>query len=125
MIDSLWVLVVCGIAWFATGNMLDDEQRITLMSVLSSFLWLVSSVVGWSLWGATPGKLLLGLRVFPAGGNSPGVGFAKGLLRVVGYMLSSLTAGVGFLMAAFTKDKRGLHDMIAGTLVGRLKKPAS
>lgn len=125
LVDGLWVLVVCGLAWFATGSVLDDEQRMTMVTVLSSFLWLASSVVGWSLWGATPGKLLLGLRVFPAGGNSPGVGFPKGLLRALGYMLSSLTAGVGFLMAAFTKDKRALHDMIAGTLVGRLKKPAA
>ena len=27
--------------------------------------------------------------------------------------------GVGFLLVAFSKDKRGLHDLIAGTAVGR------
>jgi uncharacterized RDD family membrane protein YckC len=33
--------------------------------------------------------------------------------------LSAMALGVGFLMVAFTDRKRGLHDMIAGTLVVR------
>jgi uncharacterized RDD family membrane protein YckC len=32
-------------------------------------------------------------------------------------MLSGLILGIGFLMAAFTERKQGLHDMIAGTYV--------
>jgi uncharacterized RDD family membrane protein YckC len=32
-------------------------------------------------------------------------------------MISSPICGIGFIMAAFTERKQGLHDMIAGTLV--------
>ncbi|MCW8344273.1 RDD family protein, partial [Stenotrophomonas sp. SG1] len=32
-------------------------------------------------------------------------------------LLSSFTLGIGFLMAAFTERKQGLHDMICDTLV--------
>jgi uncharacterized RDD family membrane protein YckC len=43
--------------------------------------------------------------------------FAHGILRVPGRVLSALIFGAGFIMAAFTERKRGLHDMIAGTYV--------
>ncbi|HKI85113.1 MAG TPA: RDD family protein, partial [Thermoanaerobaculia bacterium] len=37
--------------------------------------------------------------------------------RLVGYFVSGLIFGLGFLMIAFEASKRGLHDMIAGTYV--------
>ena len=41
------------------------------------------------------------------------------LVRMGGYLISALILGIGFLMIAFSADKRGLHDRIAGTYVGR------
>ena len=46
---------------------------------------------------------------------SPG----KAIQRQVGFALSILTAGLGFLVAAVRADKRALHDLIAGTRVER------
>jgi uncharacterized RDD family membrane protein YckC len=65
---------------------------------------------------ATAGQRICALRVIDAidGGR---VSFMRGLLRVLGMMLSGLVLGIGFLMAAFTERKQGLHDMIAGTYV--------
>ena len=65
---------------------------------------------------ATVGQRICALRVIDAidGGR---VSFMRGLLRVLGMMLSGLILGIGFLMAAFTERKQGLHDMIAGTYV--------
>ena len=65
---------------------------------------------------ATAGQRICALRVIDAidGGR---VSFMRGLLRVLGMMLSGLILGIGFLMAAFTERKQGLHDMIAGTYV--------
>jgi uncharacterized RDD family membrane protein YckC len=37
--------------------------------------------------------------------------------RYFAKFISALILGIGFLMVAFTERKRGLHDMIAGTLV--------
>jgi uncharacterized RDD family membrane protein YckC len=49
--------------------------------------------------------------------NSGRVGIGHSLVRYVGYIISSLLLGLGFLMVAFHKTKLGLHDLIAGTEV--------
>jgi uncharacterized RDD family membrane protein YckC len=41
------------------------------------------------------------------------------LRHFVGYPLSFVTFGIGFLLATVTVHARGLHDMIAGTVVVR------
>jgi len=124
LLDGLLVALICGGIFLATGSVLDDEQRIQLVGVVWFGLDLAMRFVGWSIWGTTPGKRLLGLHVFPAGSQRPGIGFGKGLLRCLGYWASGATLGVGFLMVAFTNGKRGLHDMIAGTTVGKTTRAA-
>lgn len=70
-----------------------------------------------SVWAATIGKSVFGLRVLrPDGGK---VGFGRALARWACYLLSIITLGIGFLMIAFRKDKRGLHDLICDTMVIR------
>jgi uncharacterized RDD family membrane protein YckC len=72
--------------------------------------------------GATPGKMIFGLRVVDTetGGN---IGYGKTFLRqYVGAFLCVLTLGIGYLMVAFRSDKRGLHDMVAGTRVIRVSR---
>ena len=39
------------------------------------------------------------------------------LRETVGKWISALILGIGFIMVAFHKEKRGLHDLIAGTWV--------
>ena len=68
--------------------------------------------------GRTVGKWATGLRVETASGEP--LGFGRALLRhTAGYLLSLLTLGVGFLVAAFSRDGRALHDLVAGTVVVR------
>ena len=70
------------------------------------------------LTGKTIGKWTTGLRVQRSNGEEPGVG--RALLRhFVGYPLSFLTLGFGFLVAALTTRGRALHDFIADTVVVR------
>jgi len=70
------------------------------------------------LTGLTLGKWAAGLRIQRVDGGNPGIG--RVLLRhFVGYPLSLVTLGLGFLLAAATVHGRGLHDMIAGTVVVR------
>jgi uncharacterized RDD family membrane protein YckC len=70
------------------------------------------------LTGRTVGKWATGLRVERIDGTNPGIGRVF-LRHFVGYPLSFLTLGVGFLLAAVTSQGRGLHDLIAGTIVIR------
>jgi uncharacterized RDD family membrane protein YckC len=70
------------------------------------------------LTGLTLGKWAAGLRIQRIDGGNPGIG--RALLRhFIGYPLSLLTFGIGFLLPAVTVHGRGLHDMIAGTIVVR------
>ncbi|HEX6730232.1 MAG TPA: RDD family protein [Pyrinomonadaceae bacterium] len=70
------------------------------------------------LTGRTLGKWATGLRIERVDGTNPGIG--RALLRhFVGYPLSFLLLGLGFLIATVTVRGRTLHDMIAGTLVVR------
>ena len=71
-----------------------------------------------SVAGQTIGKLLVGARVVGLQGELPGLGAS--LLRHVGYYASTMTAGLGFLMAGLRQDKRALHDLVAGTRVERV-----
>lgn len=68
---------------------------------------------------ATPGKMILGLKVITPGGGRISVGRAVG--RYFGYILDGLTLGIGYLIVAFDSEKRGLHDYICGTRVIREK----
>lgn len=69
--------------------------------------------------GQTPGKMLVGVRVTMVNGESLELGPA--VLRYLGYFASTLLLGIGYLMVAFTPQKRGLHDYIAGTVVVRAR----
>ena len=87
---------------------------------LPSLLGLVLGIAYWvyfpsSEYMATPGKMALGLIITDEHGNRIGAGTAA--VRYIGYIISILTVGIGFLMIGFTEKKRGLHDMIASTQV--------
>jgi uncharacterized RDD family membrane protein YckC len=64
---------------------------------------------------ATLGKLICGLRVTDINGRRLSFPHAAG--RYLAKILSSITLGIGYLMAGFTARKQGLHDIVAGTLV--------
>ena len=70
------------------------------------------------LTGVTLGKWATGLRIERNDGAQIGIGRAI-LRHFIGYPLSFLLFGLGFLVAAVTVRGRGLHDIIAGTIVVR------
>jgi uncharacterized RDD family membrane protein YckC len=68
--------------------------------------------------GLTLGKWATGLRIERNDGAKLGIG--RALLRhFVGYPLSFALLGLGFVIAAVSVHGRGLHDIIAGTIVVR------
>ena len=66
--------------------------------------------------GYTVGKWATGLRIVAKNGGPISVS-ATLLRHLVGYPLSALPLGIGFLLAAFTRRGRALHDYLAGTMV--------
>src|SRR5579871_4341227 len=77
--------------------------------------WLYEALLTSSSWQGTIGKRVLRLKVVDEAGNRIGFGRATG--RFFAKILSSMFVCIVFIMIAFTHKKRGLHDMLAGTLV--------
>ncbi len=63
--------------------------------------------------GQTLGKMLLGVAVVRRDGAPAGYG--RALLRCLGGGLCVLTLGLGRLPMLFTRERRGLSDLVAGT----------
>jgi uncharacterized RDD family membrane protein YckC len=72
--------------------------------------------------GQTIGKMILRIRVVPIPERDPGnsrVTFGSAVLRAAACLLSIFTAGLGYLPALFSHDRRALHDRLADTRVVR------
>lgn len=68
--------------------------------------------------GATPGKMMLNLKVIRSDGGPISAGRATG--RYFASVLSSMTFGIGYIIAGIDDQKRSMHDHICDTRVIRL-----
>jgi uncharacterized RDD family membrane protein YckC len=124
LIDSILVSIVGGIVFAILAGVGGDGG-----AVIGYLIWIVGSFVysAWmesSAYQATVGKIALGIQVTDLNGDR--VSFGRALGRNLAKILSALILYIGFIMAAFTERKQGLHDMIAGTLVvKRGEQPAT
>jgi uncharacterized RDD family membrane protein YckC len=94
-------------------------QSGAVMSVFTSSV-VVLAIVIWFIHkrGGTPGKLALGLRIQMANDGSNVPVWRCFMREFIGkYFFWAITLGIGLLAVAFNKRKRGIHDVIAGTVV--------
>ncbi|OQW93149.1 MAG: hypothetical protein BWK79_12675 [Beggiatoa sp. IS2] len=70
----------------------------------------------WMKYLGTPGKLLLDCNVVDAR-TGQRIRFWQGVVRSLGYVISSLPLGLGFLWILWDRRKQGWHDKMAGTVV--------
>ncbi len=66
--------------------------------------------------GATPGKRFVNIKIVDAK-TLHDIDTKQAITRSLGYIASILIFMIGFLMVAFRRDKRGLHDLLANTVV--------
>ena len=75
----------------------------------------------WYFWtrrdGQTPGKFALGIRVIKADGTA--MSDTDAVIRAIGYHVSALLCGMGFIWAIFDKNNQTWHDKLARTYVVR------
>lgn len=114
LVDGVWIAALQAGAVFAGLGFSN-----VVVSSIASGVGLIVVLFGWAIWGTTPGKRIFNLYVTAGNGAQAGIGFLRALARIVGYLLSGALLCIGFLMIAFSKSKRGLHDLIAGTEVRR------
>jgi uncharacterized RDD family membrane protein YckC len=65
--------------------------------------------------GQTPGLRLVRARIIDAYGEAPS--FPRSLIRVFAAAVAVALLCLGWLWIAFSREKRGLHDLVAGTWV--------
>lgn len=124
-VDAAWLfcasgviaLLLSGQPWPSPGQASGPSGMLAVL--VNQLLPVLVLVIGWGHYGTTPGKLLLELRVIDARtGARPG--YVRAAIRYVGYIVSTLTLGIGFLWIAFDRKREGLHDKLAGTRVIRV-----
>jgi uncharacterized RDD family membrane protein YckC len=120
IIDAILISLVLGVVTSIFGvrymDMDDMSQIDPTVNLLSlAVAWLYFALMESSERGATVGKMAMGLRVVTNDGKR--LSFMNATGRYFAKILSAIIFCIGFIMIAFTDRKRGLHDMIANTLV--------
>jgi uncharacterized RDD family membrane protein YckC len=110
--DQLWV-------GFARG-----APRLDLVAQAFGWTWrlvvpLAYFVLCHGTAGQTLGKRLLGARVLDESGAP--IGYLRALGRSLATIVATVPFGIGLVMAGFRRDRRGLHDLLAGTRVVRTR----
>ena len=124
VIDYVIILILAPVVEYAielggvTANISPDKQDNLFFVILYVIVVLYFVIyIGW--FGQTPGKMVCKLRVIRTTGEP--VSYGGAFLRFLGYHVSFLFLGFGFIMVAVDRNKRGLHDLIAGTCVIRVR----
>ena len=118
-------LLVIDFAAGRVGGMLGYERWISKVAagmayilVLTIGAWLYCAFSESSPRRATIGKRIMGLQVVTADGGR--VSFGQATVRHFMKFLSLFSAGVGFMMAGWTKRHQALHDMPCDCIVIRV-----
>lgn len=91
--------------------------------VMWIFIFILYEIIFTSGGRVTLGKKILGIKVLNKNGGSLSV--FRALLRVIGYFISSFTLNLGYIISLFNRDRRALHDFIAGSVVVRTREKSS
>ena len=89
-----------------------NDLPVAILFVVWEFVYFAYS---WGASGKTLGMALLGVKVVAADGTQAGP--RRAVIRTLAFPLSFLLFGLGFTGILFQRDRRALHDMIAGTAV--------
>jgi uncharacterized RDD family membrane protein YckC len=122
LIDYIFLVSILAIT-ILVGRMMGNDGAKLLNSELTNAGWLIMILLGLTNFvifpmfaGQSFGKMLTGLRVVKANGEI--ASFKNLLLRhLIGYPITILTVGLGFLFSIFNTRGRALHDYLAGTTV--------
>jgi uncharacterized RDD family membrane protein YckC len=78
-------------------------------------IFLIYEVLLNGRFGATFGKMAIGAKITMVDGSP--IGYGRAMLRWFAERISDFSFGVGYLLIALRRDKRALHDLLAGTKV--------
>ena len=124
IIDLIALVVGVGVGLaLSILSISDNLQTVLLACGAAAFaVWSVAYfAVFWSTTGQTPGNRLMHIRVCDGDGTvlSP----RRSLLRFGALLLAALPLFAGFLPILVDDRRRGVHDMLAGTIVVAVDVP--
>lgn len=118
IVNAVAVAVAAVIALAGSMFSLPTALKAVLVAVggVAYVLWSAGYfIVFWSTTGQTPGNRLLRIRVRASGGGP--LKPRRALLRFVGLTLAALPLMAGYLMILVDDRRRGLHDVLARSVV--------
>ncbi|MFA8344441.1 MAG: RDD family protein [Rhodothermaceae bacterium] len=113
-------------SYFAVYNSVQyEDPSLFIVAFIFSVMifFVINSLIEWLYFAffessnnmATPGKMILGLKVTDFEGKR--ISFGKATGRYFAKFLSSMILAIGYIMAAFTERKQALHDILANCFV--------
>jgi uncharacterized RDD family membrane protein YckC len=118
LIDSV-AIVVAGAVALALSVLTVPDAVGTILLAIGGVLFLAWTigyfVTFWSTTGQTPGGRVMRIQVRRADGGS--LSARRALLRLAFLTLAAMPLLLGFLPILLDDRRRGLHDMLAGTIV--------
>jgi uncharacterized RDD family membrane protein YckC len=124
IVDAIALIVGVGLGLVVSTLGFSHDLRVALLAFggVAFVVWTVAYfTVFWSTTGQTPGNRLMRLRVCREDGAplSP----RRAVWRFGAMVLAALPLLTGFLTVLVDDRRRGLHDMLAGTVVVGLSLP--
>ena len=114
------VVVALIIGAFSSFNLDGDVETILGAAAVWILTFGIYCTAFWSLTGQTPGMRALGIEV--SGVDGHGCGVRRSLVRLVGMVLAAIPLFAGYLPILLRDDRRGLHDLMAGSDVRYAEK---
>jgi uncharacterized RDD family membrane protein YckC len=120
LIVNLTGVLVGVVVGLALSILETPEQTDTLLLALGGALFLIWSIgyfiAFWSTTGQTPGNRLMRIRVCHSGSDEP-LRPRWALLRLLALWLAAIPLLLGFLPILLDARRRGLHDLLARSVV--------
>jgi uncharacterized RDD family membrane protein YckC len=114
IIDSIILMIPLGIIIGIVANA--DPIMAYRINQLSNIFIIILVIFLWLKWGGrTPGKKIMGIKILKK--DYTELDFKAAILRYIGYFFSTILFCIGYIMVGVREDKKGLHDLIGGTVV--------
>lgn len=122
VIDALLLMIVLlPLMFFIYGEEYFTSEDLVVGAadlILNYILPIVIIIWFWLRFQATPGKMATRLTILDASTGGP-MNFRQAIIRYIGYIISTLPLGLGYIWVGFDKRKQGWHDKLANTVVIR------
>lgn len=123
VIVDYMIIVAVPVAFILLSRYMGNDGAGLLNSPLNDFGWLAAVLVAAvdlfvlpMVNGQTLGKMATGVRIVSRDGKQPRLRSIV-IRQILGPILTVATLGFNFIFAGFSSTGRGLHDLIAGTVV--------